>query len=509
MNRKVRVRFAPSPTGLLHVGGVRTALFNYLFAKKHGGTFILRIEDTDQTRYVEGAEDYIMKSLEWCGINIDEGVKEGGKYAPYRQSERKNIYKKYALELVESGNAYYAFDTTEELDEMRERLEKSGSSVRQYNAVTRGKMKNSYTLSGEEVQKRIANKESYVIRFNIPVNEELIVHDIIRGDVKINTSELDDKVLFKSDGLPTYHLANIVDDRLMEISHVIRGEEWLPSLPLHVLLYRSLGWENLMPEFAHLSLILKPNGKGKLSKRDGDSLGFPVFPLQWEDPKTGEITKGFKEEGYLRDAFINMIALLGWNPGTDQEIFSVDELIQLFDLKRIGKAGAKFSPEKAKWYNQQYIKTMSNSELAEIFKPIIAEKNHSCTNEFIEKVAESVKERIVLINDFWAHASFFFETPKEYNPAVVKKNWKEDTVENLNKIKEIIENISESDFSTENTENSVKKYIEENQLNFGKILNPLRLVLTGTGGGPHLFDIVSMIGKEETLKRISKGISEI
>ncbi len=509
MTKKVRVRFAPSPTGPLHIGGVRTALFNYLFAKKHNGDFILRIEDTDQTRFVEGAEDYIMKSLEWCGIKVDEGITEGGKFGPYKQSERKDIYKKHILELIEMGYAYYAFDTPAELTEMRERLEKSGSSVRQYNAVTRVDMKNSFTLSDEEIENKLESGDAYVVRFNMPENEELTVVDIVRGNVTVNTSTLDDKVLFKSDGLPTYHLANIVDDKYMEISHVIRGEEWLPSLPLHVLLYRSFGWENDMPEFAHLPLLLKPNGKGKLSKRDGDSMGFPVFPLEWKAPKTDEIYAGYREDGYIKDAFVNMIALLGWSSGTTQEIFSIEELIEQFDLKKVGKAGAKFSPEKAKWFNQQYLKEMSNADLAKIFMPMLKAKSFDCTAEYMEKVAGYIKERIVLTHDFWNHASFFFETPTEYNPKVIKKNWKDDTPSNLTSIKEILEQINESDFTVENTEALVKQFVTENSLSFGKVFNPFRLVLTGTGGGPHIFDIVVMLGKEETIKRIEKGIADI
>lgn len=509
MSRKVRVRFAPSPTGPLHMGGVRTALFNYLFAKKFKGDFILRIEDTDQARFVEGAEEYIMNSLEWCGMKIDEGVREGGKYGPYKQSERKDIYKKHVLELIENGHAYYAFDTPEELDVMRKTLESQGSSNRQYNAETRMSMKNSYSLTAEEVKQKINTGVPYVVRFNTPVGENLTVHDIIRGEVTVNTSLLDDKVLFKSDGLPTYHLANIVDDKYMEISHVIRGEEWLPSLPLHVLLYRSFGWLDSMPEFAHLPLLLKPDGKGKLSKRDGDKMGFPVFPMQWKDPKNGEIYSGYKEDGYLRDAFVNMIALLGWSPGTTQEIFSMSDLVEQFDLKRVGKAGAKFSPEKAKWFNQQYLKEMPDKELVQVFRPILIDKSIDCSDEYLEKVSEFVKERIVLINDFWAHAAFFFEAPNEYNKAVIKKNWKDETPEILKNIIDILSKIDDNNFTVENTEELVKQYVTDNELGFGKVFNPLRLVLTGTGGGPHIFDIIFMLGKNETVKRIQAGIDSI
>ncbi len=507
--KKVRVRFAPSPTGPLHIGGVRTALFNYLFAKKHGGDFILRIEDTDQSRFVEGAEEYIMESLDWCGLKVDEGVKQGGEFGPYRQSDRKGIYKKSADKLLESGNAYYAFDTPEELDEMRKRLEEKGSSVRQYNAATRGEMCNSFTLTEDELNEKIERGVPYVIRFNIPENEDVNMTDIIRGDITVNSSQLDDKVLFKSDGLPTYHLANIVDDYLMKISHVIRGEEWLPSLPLHVLLYKSFGWENEMPEFAHLPLLLKPNGKGKLSKRDGDKMGFPVFPLKWEDPKTKEISAGYREDGYLKEAFINLLALLGWNPGTEQEIFSIEELIAQFDLKKVSKGGAKFSPDKAKWFNQHYIKEMPDEDLAELFKPIIEAKGHKFDKEYTEKVAGFVKERTILLPDFWEQAAFFYETPTEYNAKAVKKRWKADTPDTMKSIHDILCNIPENKFTTENTEEQVKNFINSKELSFGKVLNPLRLLLTGTGGGPHLFDIVSAIGKVETLMRINKGIAEI
>lgn len=506
---KIRVRFAPSPTGPLHMGGVRTALFNYLFAKKYGGDFLLRIEDTDQKRFVEGAQEYIMKSLEWCGIKVDEGINEGGDFGPYKQSERKDIYQKYIKTLLDNGSAYYAFDTPEELDAMRERLEKFGSSVRQYNSQTRGEMKNSFTLAEDEVKAKINSGEPYVIRFNIPENQDLVVKDIVRGDVKVNTSQLDDKVLFKADGLPTYHFANIVDDHLMKISHVIRGEEWLPSLPLHVLLYKSFGWENEMPQFAHLPLLLKPNGKGKLSKRDGAKLGFPVFPLQWEDKKENEIFAGYKEDGYLPEAFVNMIALLGWNPGEEREIYTIEELSEKFDLTKVQKGGARFSPEKAHWFNQQYIKEKSNKELIKYFKPILKEKEIKVKDVYLEKVIGFVKERIVLLNDFWAQSAFFFKTPTEFNPKVVKKRWKEDTSATMQKIYDILEGVDGDGFTSKNTEEIIKKFIESNELNFGKVLNPFRLLLTGTGGGPHLFDIISTIGKEETLLRIKNGIENI
>ncbi len=509
MHEKIRVRFAPSPTGPLHIGGVRTALFNYLFAKKHKGDFLLRIEDTDQMRYVPGTEEYIIKSLEWCGIKVNEGINEGGNFGPYRQSERKNIYNEHIKKLLNNGSAYYAFDTPDELDALRKRLEESGSSVRQYNAQTRGEMKNSFTMSDDEVFAKIEAGEPYVIRFNIPQIQELNVYDIIRGEVKVNTSQLDDKVLFKSDGLPTYHFANIVDDHLMQISHVIRGEEWLPSLPLHVLLYRAFGWENEMPQFAHLPLLLKPSGKGKLSKRDGDKLGFPVFPLEWKDPESGEISAGYKENGYLPEAFINMLALLGWSPEHDKEILSLHEMIKEFDLQKVHKSGARFSPEKAKWFNQQYIIHTPNDILTDYLLLEIEKKYPDIDALYVEKVVGLVKERMHLLTDFCSQAAFFFKTPEEYNPKVVKKRWKEDTPGLMKQIYDILEDIPEIRFTTEHTEHVVKTFIEKNELSFGKVLNPLRLVLTGTGGGPHLFDIISTVGKEETLLRIEKGIKNI
>ncbi len=509
LQKKVRVRFAPSPTGPLHIGGVRTALFNYLFAKKHRGSFLLRIEDTDQTRYVQGAEDYIFKSLKWCGIKVDEGINEGGHYGPYRQSERKDIYNKYIKILLNKGSAYYAFDTPEELDAMRKRLEESGSSVRHYNAQTRGAMKNSFTMSEEEVQAEIKAGKPYVVRFKIPENEELVVHDLIRGDVKVNTSQLDDKILFKSDGFPTYHFANIVDDRLMKISHVIRGEEWLPSLPLHVLLYRAFGWEDEMPLFAHLPLLLKPSGQGKLSKRDGDKLGFPVFPLEWKDPQTGEISAGYKENGYLHEAFINMLALLGWSPDDDKEILSLHDMIKEFDINRVHKSGARFSPEKALWFNQQYIIHTPDEDLTDLLLPEVQVKYPDIDVLYVEKVIGLVKERMTLLSDFCPLAAFFFTTPQAYNAKVVKKQWKENTPELMQQIFDLLKEIPEKRFTAEHIEHVVKHFIEKNELSFGKVLNPLRLVLTGTGGGPHLFDIISTIGKGESLLRIKKGIDEI
>lgn len=507
--KKIRVRFAPSPTGPLHMGGVRTALFNYLFAKKNHGDFLLRIEDTDQARYVEGAEDYIMESLEWIGIKVDEGVKEGGKFGPYKQSKRKDTYKIYIDTLLKSGHAYYAFDTPEDLDAMRKRLEEEKSSVRHYNASTRGSMKNAFTLSEDEINELKKSGVPYVVRFNMPENRDVIVKDLIRGEVKVNTSQLDDKVLFKSDGLPTYHLANIVDDHLMKISHVIRGEEWLPSLPLHVLLYESFGWTDNMPQFAHLPLLLKPSGKGKLSKRDADKLGFPVFPLEWKDPETGDISAGYREDGYLPEAFVNMIALLGWNPGTDEEIFDMDDLIKQFDLAKVQKGGARFSPEKAKWFNQQYLIANDAEDLVELVIPCLNEKGIEIDNLYVEKVIGLVKERMMLIPEFWDQAHFFFVTPEAYNEKIVKKQWKEDSPEILLQVYDVLESIRVDKFTSEHLEDEVKEYITDRELGFGKVLNPLRLVLTGTGGGPHIFDILSTIGKDESLKRIMNGVKHI
>ena len=504
---KPRVRFAPSPTGPLHIGGVRTALFNYLFAKKHGGEFILRIEDTDQTRYVPGAEEYIIEALEWCGLNIDEGVTKGGDYGPYRQSDRKNLYRDYAMQLVSEGNAYFAFDTPEELEAMRERLKAEGRSNQQYGIQTRMQMKNSLILSGEEVQQKIAAGEPYVIRFKMPENETVIMQDLIRGEVKFNTNTLDDKVLYKSDGMPTYHLANIVDDHLMKITHVIRGEEWLPSLPLHTLLYKALGWADTMPQFAHLPLILKPNGKGKLSKRDGDKGGFPVFPLQWKDPKTGELSSGYRESGYFPDAFINIMALLGWNPGTEQEIFNMDELIEAFDISKVGKAGAKFDPEKAKWFNHQYLQRKSNEELARSYQTILKEKGITADDEFVIKVVSLIKERATFVSDFWEQSYFFFEAPSEYDAKMVKKRWKEDTPEHLKKLSCVLKEIEP--FSSENTENKVKAWLESAGLSMGQVMTAFRLAVVGAGKGPHMFDIIELIGKEETIKRIEKAIERI
>lgn len=504
-DRKVRVRFAPSPTGPLHMGGVRTALFNYLFAKKHGGDFLLRIEDTDQTRFVEGAEEYINESLAWCGIKIDEGVKEGGSYGPYKQSERREIYKKYADQLLESGNAYYAFDTAEELDALRKQAEENKETFI-YNAASRNNLNNSLKLSASEVQTKIDAGEPFVIRFKMSLNTEVKMKDIIRGEVTVNTDTLDDKVLFKSDGLPTYHLANIIDDHLMEISHVIRGEEWLPSMPLHVLLYEALGWKDTMPEFAHLPLLLKPTGNGKLSKRDGDKLGFSVFPLFWTAPN-GDTATGYREDGYFSEAFVNLLALLGWNPGTEQEIFSMDELIQTFSLDRVTKSGSKFDPKKAEWFNHQYMIQKSDAEVAALFKSVLIEKEISLDDAIIERVVSMVKERANFVKDLWDQSSFFFEAPTEYDAKVVKKRWKEQTPELMAAIKEIIANVS--DFNAVNVKQAVSEYIERNELGFGAIMNPLRLCIVGAGKGPDLFEIIDLVGQTESVKRIEKAISTI
>ncbi len=506
-NRKVRVRFAPSPTGPLHMGGVRTALFNYLFAKRNRGAFILRIEDTDQTRYVPGAEDYIIEALKWSGIEIDEGVEEGGPYGPYRQSDRKEIYKEFAERLIETDNAYYAFDTAEELDEMRERLKEEKSSVQQYNAITRGSMKNSLTISEEETEKLIKSGAPYVIRFKMPDNEEVVVEDIIRETVKVNTNQLDDKVLFKSDGMPTYHLANVVDDHLMKISHVIRGEEWLPSLPLHVMLYRAFEWEKTMPEFAHLPLLLKPSGKGKLSKRDGDALGFPVFPLEWVDPKTGDVSRGYREDGYFPEAFVNMLALLGWNPGTDQELINMHDLTFSFDLKKVHKAGARFDPEKAKWFNHQYLVRESNEKLGRLFQKELLQKGIKSEDSYVIKVVSLIKERADFVSDFWEQSWFFFQAPTEYDNKVVKKRWKDNTpgiLSDLKKQLELIEN-----FDHDSLDKTIQEFLEGKDFGMGQVMNPLRLTLVGAGIGPGVLEIAEMIGKEETLKRIQAGIDHI
>lgn len=504
MNSNIRVRFAPSPTGPLHIGGVRTALYNYLFAKKHGGTFILRIEDTDQTRYVANAEQYIIDSLEWCNIPYDEGPGKGD-YGPYRQSERKHLYIEYADLLLEKGAAYYAFDSSEELDQLRKQHESEGKTfIYNWHNREKGRLTNSLVLSKEEVQQRIDAGENYVIRFKSPEGETLFLEDEIRGTIKIDTNTLDDKVLFKADGMPTYHLANIVDDHLMNISHVIRGEEWLPSLPLHVLLYNAFEWE--APKFAHLPLILKPVGKGKLSKRDGDKLGFPVFPLEYTNEQTGDVSRGYREDGYFSDAFVNMLSLLGWNPGTEQEIFTLEGLVDAFDLKRVSKSGAKFNPDKTKWFNQQYLQKKENTFLATLFSTLLNDKGIESNSAYVEKVVSLIKERAVFVSDFWELSSFFFETPSGYDPKAAKKQWKENTGTILEELSQVIETIE--DFSSNNIETQVKAWITQKEIGFGRVMQPLRLSLVGALKGPHLFDIIEMIGKEETLHRIHKIIKE-
>jgi glutamyl-tRNA synthetase len=505
MSRKVRVRFAPSPTGPLHIGGVRTALFNYLFAKRHEGDFILRIEDTDQARYVPGAEDYIMESLKWCGLSYTEGPDRGGPFKPYRQSER-TIYRQYADALLAGENAYYAFDSPEAIDALRKQYESAGK-IFQYDASTRLGLKNSLSLRPSEVSRLIESGAAYVIRFKMPDHGEIRVNDLIRGEVVFNTSLLDDKVLFKADGLPTYHLANVVDDYLMQISHVIRGEEWLPSLPLHVMLYRAFGWERSMPEFAHLPLILKPSGQGKLSKRDGDKMGFPVFPLQWTDPETGEVSSGYRESGYFPEAMINILTFLGWNPGTEQEMFSLDELVGSFSLERVGKSGARFDPEKARWYNQQYMKNKTDEELATLFMPVLRSKGITPTLPFVSSVVALVRERLVFPQDLWEQASYFFEPPGEYDALMKKKVWKEDTPQIISAVNILLQGTN--DFSSAGLESLIKYYMAEFNLGFGKVAAPLRLIIVGSGMGPHLFDIMEMIGKEETIRRIDKGLERI
>ncbi len=499
MSQKVRVRFAPSPTGPLHIGGVRTALYNYLFAKKHGGDFILRIEDTDQKRYVQGAEKYIVDALNWCGIPFDEGPGKDGGFGPYRQSERKHIYKQYADELINNEKAYYAFDTAEKLDFHRKDHEAKGKTFI-YNWHNRLKLTNSLSLSKEEVQSKLNAGEDYVIRFKSPQDEKVVLHDVIRGEIHIDTNILDDKVLFKSDGMPTYHLANIVDDHLMEISHVIRGEEWLPSLALHQLLYDAFGWN--APKFAHLPLIMKPVGKGKLSKRDGEKLGFPVFPMSWQE------SKGYREEGYFSDAVVNFLALLGWNPGTEQELFSLSELIEAFSLERVNKSGARFDPDKTKWYNQQYLQKKSDDELSTIFSALLDDKEiHfiAKNSDWLKKAVSLVKERAVFVSDFWELLSYFFIRPSSYNEKATRKQWKEDTADIMNQLVSLLESID--DFSSEIIENHVKIWINQKVLSFGKVMPPLRLIIVGDMKGPHIFDILEMLGKKESVERIQKAIT--
>ena len=497
---QVRVRFAPSPTGPLHIGGVRTALYNYLFARQHGGKLIFRIEDTDSHRFVPGAEDYIIEAFKWLGITFDEGVSFGGDKGPYRQSERREIYKTYVKQLLDAGKAYIAFDTPEELDAKRNEIKNF-----QYDAHTRGMMRNSLTLGEEETKRLIESGEQYVVRFKIEPNEDVHVNDIIRGDVVINSSILDDKVLYKSaDELPTYHLANIVDDHLMEITHVIRGEEWLPSAPLHVLLYRAFGWEDSMPRFAHLPLLLKPDGKGKLSKRDGDRLGFPVFPLEWTDPKTGERSSGYRESGYLPEAVVNFLALLGWNPGTDQEILSMQELIDQFDLEKCSKAGARFDYVKGTWFNHEYILKKTDAELAPDFDRILRQNGIEATMERVTAVVGMMKSRVNFIKELWPLCKFFFVAPESYDEKTTRKRWKENSHTQLSELCDFLEQLD--DFSLENQEAQVMKWIEEKEYRTGDIMNAWRLALVGEGKGPHMFDISAFLGKEETLRRTRRAI---
>ena len=498
--RKVRVRFAPSPTGPLHIGGVRTALFNYLFARQKHGDFVFRIEDTDSNRFVPGAEEYIIESFRWLGIKFDEGVSFGGKHGPYRQSERRAIYKRYVDQLLQKGKAYIAFDTPEELEAKRNEIENF-----QYDARTRMQMRNSLTMDAKEVQQRIDEGEQYVVRFKVEPGVEVHVHDLIRGEVVIKSDIIDDKVLFKSaDELPTYHLANIVDDHLMEITHVIRGEEWLPSAPLHVLLYEAFGWQDTMPAFAHLPLLLKPEGKGKLSKRDGDRLGFPVFPLEWHDPKTGEISSGYRESGYFPEAVINFLALLGWNPGTEQEMFTLDELVEAFDISRCSKAGAKFDYQKGIWFNHEYILKKSNEEIATLFAPIVANNGVDVPMERVVKVVAMMKDRVSFVKELWPLCSFFFIPPMEYDEKTVKKRWKEYSAQQMSELADVLKGIE--DFTVEGQEPVVMKWVEDKQYKLGDVMNAFRLALVGIGKGPGMFDISAFLGKEETLRRLNRAI---
>ena len=501
--RKVRVRFAPSPTGALHIGGVRTALYNYLFARQHGGEFVFRIEDTDSTRFVPGAEEYIIESFKWLGIKFDEGVSYGGSHGPYRQSERRSIYKKYVEQLLAEDKAYIAFDTPEELEAKRAEVKNF-----QYDAHTRGMMRNSLTMPADEVEQLIADGNQYVVRFKIEPGEDIHVNDMIRGDVVIKSDILDDKVLFKSaDELPTYHLANIVDDHLMEITHVIRGEEWLPSAPLHVLLYRAFGWQDTMPRFAHLPLLLKPDGKGKLSKRDGDRLGFPVFPLEWHDPKTGEVSSGFREQGYFPEAVINFLALLGWNPGTEQELFSLDELVEQFDIAKCSKAGARFDYQKGIWFNHEYILKKSNEEIAQLFAPFVAGHRVDEPMERARQVAAMMKDRVNFVKELWPPCSFFFIPPTEYDEKTVRKRWKPDSAVVMAELADLLAQLD--DFSIAHQEHEVMAWVERRGYKLGDVMNAFRLALVGIGKGPGMFDISAFLGKDETLRRLRKAIDTL
>jgi len=504
MDTKVRVRFAPSPTGPLHIGGLRTALYNYLFAKKHNGDFLLRIEDTDQNRFVEGAEEYIKESLAWCNISYDEGPEKPGVCGPYKQSERKDIYEDYVDKLIDNGRAYYAFDTAEELDAKRKEAEKEGTKF-SYGPKNRDALNNSLSLSSEELKERLDKNDDYVIRFKTEAHKTLEFHDEIRGYIEVDTEVLDDKILFKSDGMPTYHLANIVDDHLMRITHVIRGEEWLPSLPLHVSLYEAFGWE--VPKFAHLPLILKPSGKGKLSKRDGDQLGFPVFPIEWKDPETGNVSAGYREEGYLPETLTNMLALLGWNDGTDQEFFSLEEMSQKFELTRVHKSGAKFDPEKTEWFQHHYLQERPVGELVDQFMPILEEKGVKADKSYIEEVVKTIRERATFVSEFWELSSFYFKAPTAFDEKSAKKAWKKDSQEWMRALIGKLESIE--DFSQSNVQSEVKDWINTQDLGFGKIMQPLRLSLVGAMQGPDAFHIATSIGKAETISRLNFAIEEL
>ncbi len=506
MNPNVRVRFAPSPTGPLHIGGLRTALFNFLFAKKHHGDFLLRIEDTDQARFVPGALEYIIESLKWCGLLPDEGPGFGGSFGPYRQSERKHLYRQYAEELVQRGHAYYAFDTPLELDHLRSEFESRGETF-VYDARVRGSLKNSLTMEDKIVQELIADGTPFVIRFQFEPGREIVMDDMVRGEVSVNSSTLDDKILFKADGMPTYHLANVVDDNLMAITHVIRGEEWLPSLPLHVSLYRAFGWEHLMPVFAHLPLILKPTGKGKLSKRDGEKGGFPVFPLEWRDPDSGAVSAGYREEGYLPEAVINLLALLGWNPGTEQELFSLDELVEHFQLEKVGKSGSRFDPEKSKWFNHQHLQRIPDNDLIPVFQQALEAKGVDIDPGRAARLVPIIKPRISFIHEIWEEAWFFFRAPESYEAGVVKKRWKADTPEKMVRLAAFLRHCDP--FTPESIEKEVKELIASSQWGMGAVMNAWRLLLVGAARGPGLFDLAAFLGKKEVIRRMERGVEEI
>ena len=500
----VRVRFAPSPTGPLHIGGIRTAIYNFLFARKHGGTFILRVEDTDQTRYVPGAEAYVMEALDWLGLTPDEGPAQGGDYGPYRQSERKAMYAQYAQQLVESGWAYYAFDTGEELTALRHAAEAEKQRF-MYNHATRMGLQNALSLSADEVAARLERGDPHVIRFKMP-EEALVMHDIVRGEISIDTSLLDDKILMKGDGMPTYHLANIVDDHLMEITHVIRGEEWLPSMPLHLMLYRAFGWQ--APQFAHLPLILKPVGKGKLSKRDGDKMGFPVFPLLWVDPKTEQTSAGYREDGYFPDAVVNMLAMLGWNEGNDRELYTIEELIAAFSLERVSKSGAKFDPQKTRWFNCEYLRQKPTEALVADFAELLTQQSVDVPpNEYLTTVVDALRERATFVADFWEQGSFYFQAPQSYDPKAAKKQWKPDTPVLMTELCNVLE--TAPDFAAEPLSQTVKNWIGEKGVGFGKVMQPLRLSLVGASKGPDIFDIAAMLGRDEAVARIRTAIDHL